>query len=267
MRSPAQAFDLRAALSEELRAAMDELEGSFGRPKAVHRCRVRVKCARALARVGSAGAPGLAGVFNDTARGVMRTLAQARDLAALADAARSAGGGAKKKAAAALGTVADNLDAVRKASAGLNLEASRPGLKDLLALALVWPDASPRQIKRGARRIVRRARRARRRGVAAKDAGRRHEWRKREKDRFYAALLLDGAWPCARRRKLGKRLGDMLGEEHDMRLLLDRIESAPELAGEEHKAPERAVKALRKRSRRLARRANAIGQRLHAGGA
>ena len=76
MRSPESAFDLRAALSEELTAAIDELDASSSDFRAVHRCRVRVKRARALARVGHSGAPGLSGVFNDTARGVMRMLAQ-----------------------------------------------------------------------------------------------------------------------------------------------------------------------------------------------
>lgn len=246
---------------------MDELDASLGRPKAVHRCRVRVKRARALARVGSAGAPGLAGVFNDTARTVMRTLAQARDEAALADAARELSRKARRKTAAALDAMAESLDAARRAAPGLNMEATRAGLRDLLALAMVWPDASARQIRRGARRIVRRARRARRRGFAAKAASARHEWRKREKDRFYAALLLDGAWPCARRRKLGGRLGETLGEEHDMMLLLERLKAEPELAGHARKASARAMKALRRRRRRLARRADALGARLHAGGA
>ncbi|MGH6951212.1 MAG: CHAD domain-containing protein [Vitreimonas sp.] len=266
MRTPGQAFDLRAALWDELRAAMDELEASRGEPRAVHRCRVRVKRARALARVGSAGAPGLADVFNDTARGVMRTMAPARDLAALAETARTMSRKTKPRGGAALDRVAESLEAVRVASPALNMEATRAGLKDLLALAMVWPEASARQIKRGAERVVRRARRARRRGFKAKHAGPRHEWRKREKDRFYAVLLLDDAWPCARRRKLGQRLGETLGEEHDVRLLLDRIEAAPSLAGED-KAPQRAVKALRRRCKRLARRADRIGWRLHARGA
>jgi hypothetical protein len=266
MRSPGPAFDLRAALSEELSAAIDELDASLARPKAVHRCRVRVKRARALARVGRGGAPGLAGVFNDTARGVMRTLAQSRDLSALADAARGVGRKTRRKAAAALETLADNLEALRLAAPGLNMEAARAGLKDLLALAMVWPEASPRQVRRGAERIVRRARRARRRGHRAKDAAPRHEWRKREKDRYYAALLLEEAWPCERRRKLGERLGDALGQEHDMLLLLERLEAAPELAGE-GKAAARAVKALERRRKEAAQRADAIGARLHAHGA
>jgi hypothetical protein len=263
MRSPGSAFDLRAALSDELRAAIEELDASMARPKAVHRCRVRVKRARALARIGRVGAPGLSGVFNDTARGVMRTLAQARDLAALADAARALGRKSGRKAAVALETAAANLDALRMASPGLNTEAARAGLKDLLALAMVWPEASPRQIRRGARRIIRRARLARRRSFHAKDAPPRHEWRKREKDRFYAALLLEDAWPGPRRRKLGARLGEALGEEHDILLLLEHLEAAPDLAGAD-KAPARAARALQQRRKTLARRADRLGARLHA---
>jgi hypothetical protein len=266
MRSPGSALDLRAVLSAELRAAIDELDASESRAKAVHRCRVRVKRARALARVGRGGAPGLSGVFNDTARTVMRVLAQARDPAALADAVRAMKKKARGKTAAALQTLTENLDALRAASPGLNIEAARAGLKDLLALAQVWPEASPRQIRRGAKRVIRRARRARRRGFHVKQAAPRHEWRKREKDRFYAALLLDDGWPGPRRRKLGRRLGDTLGEEHDMLLLLDRLQASPELAGEGGN-PQRALKALQRRQRKLARRADAIGLRLHADGA
>jgi hypothetical protein len=87
MRSPAPAFDLRAALSQEMQAALDELDRSGGRPEGVHLCRVRIKRARALARVGRTCAPGLASVFNDSARQAMRALGRARDSAALADAA------------------------------------------------------------------------------------------------------------------------------------------------------------------------------------
>ncbi|HYD71906.1 MAG TPA: CHAD domain-containing protein, partial [Candidatus Binatia bacterium] len=87
MRSPGSAFDLRAAMALELNAAMEELD-SRGGPKALHRCRVRLKRARALARLGEVVAPGLASVFNESARSVMRTLAQAHDLVALADTAR-----------------------------------------------------------------------------------------------------------------------------------------------------------------------------------
>lgn len=266
MRSPGPAFDLRAALSRELRAAIEELDRSGGRPKGVHRCRVRIKRARALARVGRAVAPGLAEVFNDSARGVMRTLGQARDLVALAEAARRAAKKGDKRETEALMHVSETLDAERAFLAPLDMEGARSGLKDLLALARVWPEASHRQIKRGAERVIRRARTARRRGHGSDEAARRHEWRKREKDRFYAALLLDDAWPTARRRKAGEKLGDALGLERDALLLMERIEADPTLAGE-GKAAKRATRVLRKRCVRYANRADDLGARLHNGGA
>ncbi len=265
MRSPGPAFDLRAALSTELQGAIDELELTPTKRKALHRCRVRVKRARALARVGRACAPGLSAVFNDSARAVMRTLAQARDVAALAEAARATAKKADKKVAAALGAVGEALTTSADART-LNLEAARSGLKDLLALAQVWPEASHRQIRKGAERIARGARRAYRRGRKSEEAHHRHEWRKREKDRFYAALLLDGAWPAPRRLKDAEKLGDALGAERDALLLMDRIEADPTLAGDP-KTAKRALKALRKRSERAARRSDEIGAHLHAGGA
>jgi hypothetical protein len=266
MRSPAPAFDLREALSQELQAALDELDQSEGRPRGVHRCRVRIKRARALARVGRTCAPGLSSVFNDSARQVMRTLGRARDLAALADAARATAKKASAKTAVALSTVAATLDAERISIPPLDIDNARTGLKDLLALALVWPEASPRQIKRGARRIARRARRARRHGRSSDEAPHRHEWRKREKDRFYAALLLDDAWPGQRRRKIGDTLGEHLGKERDALLLISRIEQTPDLAGDP-KAAKRALKLLQRRGAKFAARADDLGDRLHAHGA
>lgn len=265
MRSPAPAFDLRASLSQELHAALEALETSEGRPKRVHRCRVHIKRARALARVGKTCAPGLSKVFNDSARAVMRQLAGARDLAALAEAARVAAKRSSKREAAALTFAAESLDAERAFMPALDMEAAKAGLKDLIALAHVWPEASARQIKRGAERIARRARKARRRGRGADEPVRRHEWRKREKDRFYAAELLNGSWPSRRRRKLGEQLGDVLGRERDALLLIARIEDEPALAGGA-KPARRALRALNLRRRRFADRADGLGADLHASG-
>ncbi|HYD86107.1 MAG TPA: CHAD domain-containing protein [Vitreimonas sp.] len=266
MRTPEAAFDLRAAMSEELRAAITELDSCAQSEGALHRCRVHVKRARALARVGRACAPGLSTVFNDTARGVMRTLGHARDMGALAETANKISMTARGKTAAALKALADGLEAERAASEALNADSARAGLKDLLALAQVWPEASLRQIRRGGERIARRARRAYKGAQSDAETARRHVWRKREKDRLYAAVLLEGVWPAPVRRKAGAKLGDLLGRERNAALLLERIEAAPALVGE-GKAPQRAAKALRKAHRKLARRADALGAELHAGGA
>lgn len=266
MRSPASAFDLRAALSEEVRAAISELEKEPLRSKIVHRCRVRLKRARALARVGHACAPGLAAVFNESARAIMRALAAERDFTSLAATARALAKKAKKKEAAALTAVAARFEAAREHIQPLNLEAVRAGLKDLLALAQVWPEASGRQIQKGAERVARRARQAQRRGRGAEAPVRRHEWRKREKDRLYAAQLLDGAWPEERKRrlKLGEHLSEVLGRERDALILIERVEAEPALAGEDG-AAKFALKALRRRRNKLGARADAIGRDLHAG--
>ena len=264
MRSPGPAFDLRAALSEELRGAIDELESATLKAKAVHHCRVRIKRARALARIGRACAPGLSSVFVDSARALMRNLALARDPAALSEAARIAARRSKKETAAAFATVAHSIDETAASHPTLNLEAARAGLKDLLALAQVWPEASHRQIRRGAKRLDRRARRARRRGVGSVDPVRRHEWRMREKDRYFATEILGDAWPGKRKRKTGERIGDALGGERDALLLMERLVAEPELAGEE-RALRRALKALNRRRGRLARRANKLAARMRLG--
>ncbi len=264
MRSPGSAFNLRAALTHELRAAAAELEKSESKPKAIHRARVRLKRARALARVGRACAPGLSDVFNDSARAVMRTLAEARDLAALAEAARKSAESADKREATALKAIAEEIDAERAAIGAPDLESVRGGLRDLVALAQVWPEASVRQIERGANRLIRKARIARRRASDASNPERRHHWRKREKDRLFAASLLEDAWPTRRRRKLGAKLGDILGDERDTLLLIEHVLNAPSCDG---KTGKRALNALQRRFAKLSARANDLGARVHAGGA
>lgn len=261
MRSPKPAFDLRAALTEELRAAIDELETVLADPKSVHRCRVRVKRARALARVGRACAPGLSSVFVDSARSLMRNLALARDPAALSEAARGAGDRSGKRTAAAFESVAHAIDETAAAHPSLNLEAARSGLKDLLALAQVWPEASHGQIRRGAKRLERHARRARRRGVGAIDPVKRHDWRTREKDRLFAADILGDAWPGKRRRKTGAKLGDALGGERDALLLMERLVAEPELARDERDL-RRALRTLNRRRAKLARRADTLAAKM-----
>jgi hypothetical protein len=263
MRSPGPALNLRAALTQELRAAAEELEKIESKPRAIHRARVRLKRARALARVGRACAPGLSEVFNDSARSVMRMLAEARDLAALAEAARKTAKHAHKSEAAALEAIAEEIDAERAAIGGPDIDTLGSGLRDLIALAQVWPEASARQIERGASRLVRKARRARKRAQEVGNPQRRHQWRKREKDRLFAATLLEDAWPTRRRRKLGEKLGDVLGDERDALLLIEHVLNAPLCDG---KTGKRALKALQRRLGKLSCRANDLGARVHADG-
>jgi CHAD domain-containing protein len=261
MRWPGPTFDLRAALDHELAAAAAALEQEPG-AKAIHRCRVGIKRARALARIGAVCAPGLARVFQSSARQVMGELARARELAALADAARDIAARQPKKRSAALRGVADALDRERAALPTTDIVAAKTGLKDLLALAQVWPEASSRQLHRGAVRIAKRARHAAWRGRGAKEAERRHEWRKREKDRLYASSILAHDWPRKRRRKASERLGELLGRERDALLLAAALQRDPELAGGRARS-KRALKALEARAVKIGGRADKLGARVY----
>jgi CHAD domain len=196
----------------------------------------------------------------------MHALSAARDVAALAESAKSAAKDAKKKKRAALGKVARNLDAAQNALAPLPLDAVRKGLRDLLALAQVWPAASTRQIVRGAERVARRARRACRRGAGSRKPALRHQWRKREKDRFYAADILEQSWPKRRGKRAGRaeKLGHALGRERDTLLLIARIEAEPALAGDLPSAL-KALEVLHARTKRLAARSDDLGAKLHRG--
>lgn len=266
MRSPGAAFDLRAALTQELNAAMEQLESRESGPNALHQCRLRLKKARALGRLGQAVAPGLAAVFNDTARAVMRQLGQARDLPAIADIARKLADKTDGKNAAALSAIADALHSQHDQAAPLDLESVRAGIRDLIALAQVWPAPSSRQVRAGASRLSKRARRARKHACGAEEAQHRHVWRKREQDRLFAATVLKRAWPTKRRRKSASALTHALGLERDAWLLLERIEREPALWPDAEMA-KRAQRALRKYGARQRARADKLGARLNADGA
>lgn len=261
MRSPAPAFDLRAALARELVEALSLLDTPMVTPKSVHRCRVHLKRARAVAKVGRVCAPGLAAIFNETARATMCMLALARDVSALAEAAEAAAKGAGRKSATGLAALAQSLARSSLVTDALDIQSARASLKDLLALAQVWPETSPRQVRRGAERIARRARRARRRGLHCDDPGLLHDWRKREKERLYAAELLGDAWPYRRSRKLGEKLTTILGEVRDTRLLHDRIEASVLTSGAA-KADRRALRILEQRAENLNRRADRLGDKM-----
>lgn len=90
-----------------------------------------------------------------------------------------------------------------------------------------------------------------------------HEWRKRIKRSWYHTRLLQDAWPreMRARRKVLKSLAEVLGDEHDLAVLADRLSHEPERYG--GPARVRAVLGLidqrhalsRSQARRLGRKA------------
>lgn len=266
MRSPSDGFQLREALKREVAAAIAALDADPTHPKTVHKCRISIKRARALARVGAVAAPGLAGVFQSVARQAKASLAGARELAALSEAARKIAAREPKQRAAALTRIAEALDAESASRGEDDIERAKASLRDLSALAQVWPETSRRQIHKGAERVTQRARAAAKRGRKAHNPERRHAWRKREKERFYALSILAKDWPHKRRRSASEELGDLLGRERDALLLAQRVCADPTLAGDV-KAAKRALRSLSKQASRIGARADKVGARVHAGGA
>jgi CHAD domain-containing protein len=97
-----------------------------------------------------------------------------------------------------------------------------------------WPlphDGGPETLGDGLRRIYRRGRRAFQSAEAEPSAENLHKLRKRAKDLWHAGQLLRPVCP-ERMKKLSKRahrLSDLLGDDHDLAVLLERTRSHPEL--------------------------------------
>lgn len=121
-----------------------------------------------------------------------------------------------------------------------------------------------KSLEPGFKRTYRRGRRAMHaayRSLAAEDF---HEWRKRVKYHWYACRLLRGIWPAAmdaRCREL-RRLGELLGAEHDISVYRQTLESEPGLSRVAARLADIMAAADQRRTR-LRRQARPLGMRLY----
>ncbi len=119
----------------------------------------------------------------------------------------------------------------------------------------------------GLRRVYREGRRryARVKRERARKAEDLHEWRKRVKSLYYALDMLGGASAKGTRgvTRRAERLGDMLGEEHDLWMLAVYAEEHPDAFGAEDSAREVLLELTERRRKRLRKRALAAGARLY----
>lgn len=255
------AFGWKTALIGEIAAAERALSDT-DHDQAIHQTRVRLKRVRTLTRL-AAGLGGASAVSR-SARALKYTLSGWRDLAALESAARTTATGARKKGAAALIDIAARLSQARLTLGSPAIDDLSAAIAQLRADAAALPDLTVRDVRRGAKRVAKDARRAWKRAVRSADVEARHRWRRREKDRLYAAAILGDAWPAKRRRRLNDALGDILGQERDARLLLERLKSEP---APHTPAAKAARRALKRAIRRLKARSDRLGARLHRRGA
>ncbi len=161
-------------------------------------------------------------------------------------------------------------------------------LHDLRERVLAWRlsghDPATKLVDRDLRDLYaqgrKRFRRARRRD--GKDVRMMHRWRKRVKDLRYAAEMLERR-PAARKKRgstssrlqrLAERadtLAELLGEDHDLAVLAERVRAEAKPRGRRGKKSQRVGRATRKqlleliarRRRKLRRRALSEGERLY----
>jgi CHAD domain-containing protein len=256
-------FALGPAIRQELAHAAAALTDP-NRARAVHQGRVRIKRARALARIAipSIGAP--ARTFNDAARDVLGALSAARDLDALEACARNLIARAGPMQAVGFAALIRALHVARGDIAEPDLAAAQAGVVALIGQAADWPILNEAAVRAGVTRMARRAGRTFLRAFDTAEEERRHDWRKREKDRAYAIELLGAAWPrgVKRRRRRAKRLAAALGLERDVLLLRAFAKAMPAM---EHRTVKPAIRALTRLHRRLAARADRLGEALHRG--
>jgi CHAD domain-containing protein len=119
----------------------------------------------------------------------------------------------------------------------------------------------------GLRRIYRegRHRHARVECEHARDAQDLHDWRKRVKSLYYALDTLGGKRAKGARKatRRADRLGDLLGEEHDLWMLRIYVEEHPDAFGADTAARDELLDRIERGRRRLRARALRLGARLY----
>jgi CHAD domain-containing protein len=135
--------------------------------------------------------------------------------------------------------------------------------RDLLRWNLLEHDsdaltAGLRSIYRDGRLRYRRIKRSH-----ARDPERMHDWRKRVKGLYYALDMLGGkqAAPTAKLTRRADRLGEALGEEHDLWMLAGFLQREERL---DKQTRDLLLELIERRRERLGKRALKLGRRLYA---
>jgi hypothetical protein len=271
---------------EQLDAAIALLEGRAGEPpeRVVHETRKALKQARALVRLqrDSLGEERFARE-NAALRDIGRRLAGARDAEVVVETLQAVVKRGPKRLARspALAELRARLEAERQrtgAGASEGARAQTEALHELHAARLrvsLWTPGTPdrRTARTGLKRIYRQAQRRGRRARKARktqSSEALHQWRKRTKDLRYATEMLDrfahSKQPRKRLRSVARRadrLGETLGEEHDLMLLAEQLR-AHRRCFKGEKATRRGLeRAIAHRRRRLRKRAWRQQERLY----
>lgn len=252
---PVAPFSLRARIAEQVRAA-NEAVLLVNSADAVHQTRIALKRLRVLSHIADEAIPQGGAGLEFAAQAAMHRLAHARDLAAVEHAARAVAKETKGPAQAFLVRAANEFALARRGAEITALSDASEALLRLTPIIEAVPEADTAVAQRAARVLVRRAKRAFQRAKGSKEVLKRHTWRKREKDRRYASMMLGDNWPGKARRKRAANVTEALGRERDAGLLLARLSANA-------RTPSVVLRQVKRHRRALRKQADKLGARLH----
>lgn len=264
---------VRRIAREQLGHAIESIrDESTGRDKAVHDVRKACKKVRALLRLVHPVLPAY-GEENPALRQVARIVSPVRDAAVLIDTYDDLVPACQERLGDhVLGAARDQLVAERDRATGATdpaaaLARCREPLEEAMARAAGWSVEKNgfAAIRGGLRATVKRARNAMRDAQEDREAATVHAWRKRCKDHWYHARLLEPIWPGPMKAhvKAARALAEALGDHHDLAVLIATITVASERFGGDA-GVEILVDAAECRQEALAEHAFAVGKRLFA---
>jgi CHAD domain-containing protein len=141
----------------------------------------------------------------------------------------------------------------------------RAALERVRARAAAWPldGCDEAAVRAGAVRAYARGRDAMGQAQQDPSSERLHEWRKRVKDLWYHQRLLRDAWPDPLKALAGEshRLSGLLGDDHDLAMLAERLAGSPPAAD-----TETMLTLIAQRRQELQHEALQLGRRVYAEG-
>jgi hypothetical protein len=267
---PKSKLQRRTLAQLEQAIALLEGRGEVEPERTVHETRKALKRARALVRLQrDAIARKRFRRENAALRDAGRLLAGARDAEVAVDALDALVRAHPKRLApsAAVRELRTRLLAERErawaqtAPGAQTREAALAQLRAARLRVACWKPARSdrRSARAGLRRIYAQGRERQRRARRAQSSEALHEWRKRVKDLRYAAEMLE-LRGLARR---ADRLGETIGEEHDLTLLAERLRVHRDCFASEKATRKALSKAIERHRERLRRRALKLGKSLY----
>jgi CHAD domain-containing protein len=243
---------LRDVAREQLEKAAKVLERGDDPVEAVHDARKRLKKSRSALRLARPGMPKAAyQAENRALRDAGRALSGARDADVLVETVEKLG----EHFSVAFKVTRNRLS--KQPRPELDPAAHADTLRALAARADGWAVAGDVLVA-GIRRSYTRGRDAFELADRDPTAEHLHEWRKRVKDLWYQERLLQEAWPGMLEAEAAeaKTLSQLLGDDHDLAVLAERLE--------EDGDPQDLRELAERRRAELLEGARALGRRIYA---